>query len=219
MDRKITSFTGEHKKLLDHQNVISLAQTHILEKLSSLEPNIVSNSGLSEDECTCPPSTPCPSAEVIKSSDQLESKLTNLNQNIQGILSRLNTMENPYQTIFSNTDEISGGLNKIKADLTQFSSKFTFFSQINSQIEKLTDMFEKYKIIYIIYTTLAAVLLLVLLKILAFSLYLLSCCRGCCQFCKDFQDFLRKRKEEGAQQPPIDRHQEELPYPLVNYQR
>ena len=216
MDRKITSFAGELKKLLDHQNVISLAQTHILEKLSSLEPNIISNSGLGEDECACPPSTPCPPAEVIRSSDQLESKLTSLNQNIQGILSRLNTMENPYKTIFSNTDEISVGLNRIKADLKQFSSKFTFFSKINSQIEKLTDMFEKYKVIYIIYTTLAAVLLLVLLKVLAFSLYLVSCCRGCCQFCKDFQDFLRKRKEEGAQQAPLDRHQE-APYPLVNY--
>ena len=128
-------------------------------------------------------------------------------------------MENPYQTIFSNTDEISGSLKKLKADLTQFSSKFTFFSIINSQIEKLTDMFEKYQIIYIIYSTLAAVLLLVLIKLLAFSLYLLSCCKGCCQFCKDFQDFLRKRKEEGAQQPPLDNRQEERPYPLVNYRR
>ena len=128
-------------------------------------------------------------------------------------------MENPYKTIFVNTDEISGGLNKIKTDLTQFSSKFTFFSQINSQIEQLTDMFEKYKIIYIIYTTLAAVLLLVLLKILAFSLYLILCCKGCCQFCKDFQDFRRKREEEGAQ-PPVDhRHQEEIPYQLVSYRR
>ena len=80
-------------------------------------------------------------------------------------------------------------------------------------------MFEKYQIIYIIYSTLAAVLLLVLIKILVFSLYLLSCCKGCCQFCKDFQDFLRKRKEEGAQQSPLDYRQEERPYPLVNYRR
>ena len=32
LDGKITSFAGELKKLLDHQNVISLAQTYILEK-------------------------------------------------------------------------------------------------------------------------------------------------------------------------------------------
>ena len=113
-------------------------------------------------------------------------------------------MENPYQTIFSNTDEISGNLKKLKVDLTQFSNKFNFFSRINSQIEKLSNMFEKYQIIYIIYSTLAAVLLLVLIKLLAFSLYLLSCCKGCCQFCIDFKEFLRKKKEEGAQQPHLD---------------
>ena len=164
---------------MNHQNLISSAQTHILEKLSSLEPNIISNSGLVEDECICTP-IPCHPAEVIRSPDLLESRLTSLDQNIQGILSRLNTMENPYQEIFSDTDEISVSLNRIKADLKQFSRKFTFFTKINSQIETLTDMFEKYKVIYIIYSTLAAVLLLVLIKVLNFSLYLLSCCRGCC---------------------------------------
>ena len=124
-------------------------------------------------------------------------------------------MENPYKKIFSDTDEITMSLNKIKADLQQFSSKFTFFTKINSQIEILTDMFEQYKIIYIIYSTLAAVLILVLIKLLTFSLYLLSCCRGCCQFSKDLQEFLRQRKENRHQE---DRHQE-APYPLVNYQQ
>ena len=38
LDRKMISFAEDFKKLLDHQNVISSAQTHILEKLSSLEP-------------------------------------------------------------------------------------------------------------------------------------------------------------------------------------
>ena len=67
-ERVITTFffyflgTEELKKIVDHQNVISRAQTYILEKLS--EPNIVSNSGLSEDECIC---TPCP--EDIGSTD------------------------------------------------------------------------------------------------------------------------------------------------------
>ena len=163
---------------------------------------------------------PCPTVETIQSSNQLEPKLTTLNQKIQGILTRLNTMENPYKTIILDTDEISQGLNKIKTDLTRFSTKFTFFSQINSQIEQLTNIFEKYKIIYIIYTTLAAVLLLVLLTILAFLLYLLSCCKGCCQFCKDFQEFRKKLREEEERQPPVPhRHQEEIPYPLVSYRR
>ena len=82
-------------------------------------------------------------------------------------------------------------------------------------------MFEEYKVVYIIYTTLAAVLLLVLLNILAFGLYLLSCCKGCCQFCKDFQEFRKKlREEEEDRQPPVShRHQEEIPYPLVSYRR
>ena len=219
LDRKITSFAEELKKLLDHQNVISSAQTHILEKLSSLEPNTISNSGLVEDECICTP-TPCPPAEVIGSTDLLESRLISLDQNIQGMLSRLNTLENPYKEIFSDTNEISVSLNRIKADLKQFSRKFTFFTKINSQIETLTDMFEQYKIIYIIYSTLAAVLILVLIKVLNFSLYLLSCFRGCCQFSKDLHDFLKQRKENRHQE---NRHQEnrhqEAPYPLVNYQQ
>ena len=100
LDWKITSFAEEFKKLLDHQNLISLTQKHIMEKLTNLEPNIISNSGESEDECVCAPPLPCPTAEVIQSSNQLEPKLTTLNQKIQGILSRLNTMENPYRAIF-----------------------------------------------------------------------------------------------------------------------
>ena len=41
LNKKFTTFAGELKKLLDHQNVISSAQTHILEKLSGLESNTV----------------------------------------------------------------------------------------------------------------------------------------------------------------------------------
>ena len=124
-------------------------------------------------------------------------------------------MDNLYRSIILNTKEINNGLNRIKTDLTKFSEKFEFFSQINDQIEQLTNIFEEYKIIYIIYTTLAAVLLLVLLKVLAFLLYLLSCCKNCCQVCKYFQEFRTKLKEE--RQPP--RHQDEIPYPLVSYRR
>ena len=182
-----------------------------MKKLS--EPNIVSNSGLAQDECIC---TPCP--EDIGSTDLLESRLISLDQNVQGILSRLNTLENPYRDLFSDTNEISVSLNKIKADLKQFSKQFTFFTKINNQI---TDMFEQYKIIYIIYSTLAAVLLLVLIKVLNFSLYLLSCFKGCCQFSKDLCDFLKQRKENRIQEnrPPEARHQEEAPFPLVNYRQ
>ena len=88
-----------------------------MEKLTSLEP---SNSNESEDDCECPPHPPCQTVETIPLSSQLESKLTTLNQKIKGILSRLNTMENPYRTIFLDTDEISGGLYKIKSDITKF---------------------------------------------------------------------------------------------------
>ena len=124
-------------------------------------------------------------------------------------------MENPYRSIILNTEEINDGLNRIKNIKLNFQKKINFFSQINDQIEQLTNIFEEYKIIYIIYTTLAAVLLLVLLKVLAFLLYLLSCCKNCCQVCKDFQEFRTKLKEE--RQPP--RHQDEIPYPLVSYRR
>ena len=181
-----------------------------MEKLTNLEPDTISNSGLNEEECV-----PCPTTETIQSSNQLEPELIALNKKLQGILYRLNILENPYRSIIVNTEEINDDLNKIKKDLTNFSEKFNFFSQINDQIEQLTNIFEEYKIIYIIYTTLAAVLLLVLLKVLAFLLYLLSCCKNCCQVCKDFQELRTKLKEE--RQP--HRHQDEIPYPLVSYRR
>ena len=107
LNKKFTTFAGELKKLLDHQNVISSAQTHILEKLSGLESNTVSSSGLSEDEGISPQSTPCPPAGGI-SSLELESKLINLNQNIQGILSRLNAMENPIRPFFQKQMKLVG---------------------------------------------------------------------------------------------------------------
>ena len=213
LDNKILSFAEELKKLLDHQKVISMAQTHILEKLSEIvESNIITNSGLAEDDCVCTP-TPCP--EVIGSTDLLESRLISLDQNVQGILSRLNTLENPYRDLFSDTNKISVSINKLKDDLNQFSKQFTFFTKVNNQI---TDLFEQYKLIYIIYSILAAVVLLVLIKVLNFSLYLLSCFRGCCQFTKDLHEFLKQRKENRHQEnrPPEARHQE-APYPLVNY--
>ena len=128
LDSKIQTFLVEFTKLVENQNLISLAQKTILEKLTNLEPNIISNSGLSEDECvSCPPPPPCPTTETIQSSNQLEPKLTALNQKIQGILTRLNIMENPYRSIILDTDEISEGLNKIKIDLTTFSEIFYFF--------------------------------------------------------------------------------------------
>ena len=127
-------------------------------------------------------------------------------------------LENPYRNIFSDTNKVSESLNKIKNDLKQFSKTFTFFIKINSQIETLTDKFEQYRIIYILYSTLIAVLILVLIKVLNFSLYVLSCFRGCCQFSKDLNDFLKQRRknrhQENRQQE--NRHQE-APYPLVNY--
>lgn len=80
-------------------------------------------------------------------------------------------------------------------------------------MEHLNNIFEEYKLIYIIFTTLAAVLLLVLIKVLAFLFYLQSLCKNCCQVFKDFQEFRIKLKEERHP----SRHQYEGPYPLVSY--
>ena len=156
---------------------------------------------------------PCPQIETIQATNQLEPELIALNRKLQGILNRLNQLENPYRSIIGNTQEINNDLNKIKKDLTKFSEKFNFFLQINDQMEHFNNIFEKYKLIYIIFTTLAAVLLLVLIKVLAFLFYLLSLCKNCCQVFKDFQEFRIRLKEE--RQPP--RHQDERPYPLVSY--
>ena len=92
-----------------------------MEKLTYLEPDTISNSSLNEKECV-----PCPTTETIQSSNQLEPELIALNKKLQGILNRLNIMENPYRSIFMNTEEINDGLNRIKKDLTKFSEKFNF---------------------------------------------------------------------------------------------
>ena len=112
----------EFRKLIENQNLISLAQKTILEKLGNLEPDTISNSGLDEEEYV-----PCPQVETIQSSNQLEPELIALNQKLQGILNRLNIIENPYRSIILNTEEIGEGLSKIKIDLTKYSEKFNFF--------------------------------------------------------------------------------------------
>ena len=135
LDNKLLSLTEEFQKLLNHQEIISMAQTHILEKLTELgEPNMTS--GLSEDGCECTPA-PCP--EVI--TDLLESRLGSLEQNVQKILPRLNILD-----LFSDTKEISMNIHKLQDDLNQFSKKFAFLTKINNQF---TEIFEKYQLIYI----------------------------------------------------------------------
>ena len=84
-------------------------------------------------------------------------------------------------------------------------------------MEQVTNKFEEYKLIYILYATLIGVLLLVLIKILKFSLYILSCFKGCCEFSRDLSEFLKQRREARNQ----EQNYQEAPlvYPLINYQR
>ena len=52
LDSKIQNFMLEFTKLIENQNLISIAQKTILAKLGSLEPeDTISNSGLNEEEC------------------------------------------------------------------------------------------------------------------------------------------------------------------------
>ena len=76
LDSKIQTFLVEFRKLIENQNLISLAQKTILTKLGNLEPDTISNSGLNEEECV-----PCPQIETIQSSNQLEPELIALNKN------------------------------------------------------------------------------------------------------------------------------------------
>ena len=149
----------------------------------------------------------------------MESKFISFEQNIQRILEKLEVLENPYRNIFSDTTKVSESLGKIKDDLKQLSKTFTFLTKINNLMEKVTDKFEQYKIIYILYSTLIGVLILVLIKVLKFSLYMLSCFKGCCEFSKDLNDFLKQRREIRHQELRQQDYQEEAPYPLVNYQQ
>ena len=129
----------------------------------------------------------------------------------------MEVLDNPYRNIFSDTTKVSESLGKIKDDLKQLSKTFTFLTKINNLMEQVTDKFEQYKIIYILYSTLIGVLVLVLIKILNFSLYVLSCFKGCCEFSRDLNEFLKQRREFRNQ----EQNYQEAPlvYPLVNYQR
>ena len=210
LDSKFISLTEELQRIFDHQNIISRAQTHIINKL---EPNIPANSGFSpEEEFTC---EPCP--DNIGLENVMESKFNNFEQSIQKILEKLEIINNPYRNIFSDTTRVRESLSKIKDDLKQFSKTFTFLTKINNLMEQVTNKFEEYKLIYILYATLIGVLLLVLIKILKFSLYILSCFKGCCEFSRDLSEFLKQRREARNQ----EQNYQEAPlvYPLVNYQR
>ena len=211
LDSKLISLTEELKRIVDHQTIISRAQTHIINKVT--EPTIPSNSGLSEEECIC---TPCP--ENLGLENLVESKFISFEQNIQRILEKLEVLENPYRNIFSDTTKVSESLGKIKDDLKQLSKTFTFLTKINNLMEKVTNKFEQYKLIYILYSTLIGVLILVLIKVLKFSLYMLSCCKDCCAFSKDLNEFLKQRREIRHQELRQQDYQE-APYPLVNYQQ
>ena len=195
--------------LLEELQRISRAQTHIINKL---EPNIPDNSGFSEEENTC---DPCP--ENIGLESLMESKFNSFEQNIQKILEKLEIINNPYGNIFSDTTRVRESLSKIKEDLKNFSKLHIFLTKINDLIEQVTDKFEEYKLIYILYSTLIGVLVLVLIKILHFSLYVLSCFKGCCEFSRDLSEFLKQRREFRNQ----EQNYQEAPlvYPLVNYQR
>ena len=210
LDSKFISLTEELQRIFDHQNIISRAQTHIINKL---EPNIPANSGFSpEEEFTC---EPCP--DNIGLENVMESKFNNFEQSIQKILEKLEIINNPYRNIFSDTTRVRESLTKIKDDLKQFSKTFNFLTKINHLMEQVTNKFEEYKLIYILYATLIGVLLLVLIKILKFSLYILSCFKGCCEFSRDLSEFLKQRREARNQ----EQNYQEAPlvYPLVNYQR
>ena len=136
---------------------------------------------------------------------------------LQSLTEKINRLGNPYRSVKLNTKEINDDLAKIRSDLTYFSENFnytlTFFSQINNQLENLNDLYEEYKLVYVAYTILAAVLILVLIKIFALVYYLLSLCKNCCQIIRDFQDF-RNRQNQDRQNY---RHQGERAYPLVSY--
>ena len=211
LDSKIQSFLLEFTKLLENQNLVLTAQKSILVKLGGLEQgDTISNSGLNAEECL-----PCPEIRPIQQQNQqLQPELNILKNKLQSLSDKLNRLGNPSRSITLNTKEINDDLNKIKNDLVYFSENFNFFSQINDQLENINNLFEEYKIIYIIYTILAAVLILVLIKILAFVFYLLSLCKNCCQVIKDFQEFRIRLKEDRQN----SRHQErERAYPLVSY--
>lgn len=89
----------EFTKLIENQKFISLAQKTILTQLRNLEPgtrnqepDTISNSGLSEEEYV-----PSPQIETIQPTNRLEPELITLNRKLQGILNRLNQLENPYR--------------------------------------------------------------------------------------------------------------------------
>ena len=105
---------------------------------------------------------PCPEIRPIQQpTQQLQPELNIIKTKLQSLSDKLNRLGNPYRSVKLNTEEINDDLNKIRITLANFSQNFNFLSQINNQLQHMTDLYEEYKIIYIVYTILGAVLILV----------------------------------------------------------
>ena len=110
---------------------------------------------------------------------------------------------------------------KIKSDLTYFANNFNttlnFFSQINNHLETLNTLYEEYKLFYVAYAILASVLILVIIKLITLTCYILSLCKEYGQIIRDFQDFKNQRHRQNQDRQNQRPHQGERAYPLVSY--
>ena len=88
-------------------------------------------------------------------------------------------------------------MTKIKSDLTYFANNFNttlkVFSKINNQLETLNTLYEEYKVFYVAYAILASVLILVIMKLVTLTCYILSLCKEYGQVIRDFDDFRNQR--------------------------
>ena len=94
---------------------------------------------------------------------------------------------------------------------TNFNATLNLFANINSQLNTISNFYEKYKLVYVVYSILTIVIILVLIKIFSLIVYLLAECKEYGKIIRDFQAF---RQERNYQNQHRQRHGERA-YPLM----
>ena len=205
----------QFKKVIDSQTQILLSQKTILSHLLS-EQGSGYNPPLLDLEC--PPCTHIPNQF---NPPELTIIIRKLNTIVEIItkLGSLHSFKDDLKNLFKKlgSQKFSKNLIDMETNLNSFISNYNttlnLFTNINDKINIISNFYEDYKLIYVGYSILAIVSLLVLLKIMGFILYLLAECKECGQVLRDFQAFRKERNQNF-------RHGErtERAYPLMAFQ-
>ena len=205
-------YLTQFKKVIDSQTQILIAQKTILSHVLSEEGSGY-NPPLMELECP-----PCANVQNQFNPPELTIIIRKLNTIVEIInkLGHLHSFKNDLERLYQkfNSQKISQNLINMESNLnsfiTNFNTTLNLFANINSKLNTISNFYENYKLVYVGYSILTIVSILVLIKIFSFIVYLLAECKEYGQVIKDFQAFRQERNQNQHRQ----RHGERA-YPLM----